>query len=150
MKNCKKQLPWLSATIGKAAAINSPVCVGAASVTIATAGVASPTIAACAMGVVKTISRKVYAKLTKMALKISMEEAPQIIGRLVEEFCPKSGNGDLLICKALKKVAELDFEKGIDNLKDMLKNKLLTGKRRRARQISTKRMRMSVLTASHD
>ena len=146
------ELPWLTSTLGLAAVVNAPVCIGAASLTIATAGVGSPSIAACAMGVSATVAPQMYTKLTAMGLTIALAQAPQILGRLADEFCPKiiSGNGALLLCKGISKLTELDPRKGLKKLAKIARKKLLKGKRRRAQQVSSKRRRLSVLTASHD
>ena len=162
MKEIPTQVPWLTSAIGVAAVVNAPVCIGTISITVVSAGIGGASIAGCAMGIVSTMSPTVYQKITAMGLKIALLQAPKLLGRLAKEFCPKmlSGNGSVKICQTLTKVADtvssIDLHNPLASVKGMVNSngavkfaKKLTGKRRRAQQVSSKRRRLSVLTASH-
>ena len=149
-KGLLKNTPFLATTIISGVVANSPICVGAVSVTIATAGAGSPAIAACAMGVITYVTPPIYLQLSRLALQVALEQVPKVLGRLVEEFCPITGNGAKLICKGFTYAAEYDSDKAMGQIGGMFKRRALKGKRRRAQQVSSKRRRLSVLTASHD
>jgi hypothetical protein len=92
------EIPWLLKTLGFTALKCSPTCLGSVATSIGTLGVGSPSLGACAMQIVMTLTPEILRKVGELAIRVSIIEAPKVFARFVSHFCPLRGSLGQKIC----------------------------------------------------